>query len=39
MKLKAIYNAVILKPYEFEEELHGNIIFPLRVFKESVSVS
>ena len=28
MKLKAIYNAVILKPYEFEEELHGNIIVP-----------
>jgi co-chaperonin GroES (HSP10) len=28
MKLKAIYNAVILKPYEFEEEQYGNIIVP-----------
>jgi len=28
MKLKAIYNAVILKPYEFKEEQYGNIIVP-----------
>lgn len=28
MKLRAIYNAVILKPYEFEEEKYGNIIVP-----------
>lgn len=28
MKLQAIYNAVILKPYEFEEEQYGNIIVP-----------
>lgn len=28
MKLRAIYNAVILKPYEFEEETYGNIIVP-----------
>lgn len=28
MKLNAIYNAVILKPYEFEEEKYGNIIVP-----------
>lgn len=28
MKLNAIYNAVILKPYEFEEEHYGSIIVP-----------
>lgn len=28
MKLQALYNAVIVKPVEIEEELHGNIIVP-----------
>jgi co-chaperonin GroES (HSP10) len=28
MKLKAIYNAVIVKPIDLEEERHGNIIVP-----------
>jgi chaperonin GroES len=28
MKLEALYNAVIVKPVEPEEELHGNIIVP-----------
>jgi len=27
-KLQAIYNAVIVKPYEVEEQTHGNIIVP-----------
>jgi len=27
-KLQAIYNAVIVKPYEVEEQTHGNIIIP-----------
>jgi len=28
MKLKAVYNAVIVKPIELDEEYHGNIIVP-----------
>lgn len=28
MKLEALYNAVIVKPIEIEEETHGNIIIP-----------
>jgi len=28
MKLKAVYNAVIVKPIELEDEYHGNIIVP-----------
>jgi len=28
MKLKAVYNAVIVKPVELEDEYHGNIIVP-----------
>ncbi len=28
MKLKAVYNAVIVKPIELEEERYGNIIVP-----------
>jgi len=27
-KLQAIYNAIIVKPYEIEEQMHGNIIVP-----------
>ena len=27
-KLQAIYNAIIVKPYEVEEQTHGNIIVP-----------
>jgi co-chaperonin GroES (HSP10) len=27
-KLQAIYNAVIVKPHEIEEQMHGNIIVP-----------
>lgn len=26
--LKAVYNAVIIKPVELEDEIHGNIIVP-----------
>ena len=26
--LKAVYNAIIVKPVELEDELHGNIIVP-----------
>jgi chaperonin GroES len=28
MKLEALYNAVIVKPFEAEETTHGNIIVP-----------
>jgi co-chaperonin GroES (HSP10) len=28
MKLEALYNAVIVKPFELEETTHGNIIVP-----------
>jgi co-chaperonin GroES (HSP10) len=28
MKLKAVYNAVIVKPVDLEDEYHGNIIVP-----------
>ena len=28
MKLEALYNAVIVKPYEGEETTYGNIIVP-----------
>jgi len=28
MKLKAVYNAVIVKPIELGDEYHGNIIVP-----------
>jgi co-chaperonin GroES (HSP10) len=28
MKLEALYNAVIVKPFELEETTHGNIIIP-----------
>jgi co-chaperonin GroES (HSP10) len=28
MKLEALYNAVIVKPFEAEEITHGNIIVP-----------
>ena len=27
-KLEALFNAVIVKPIEVEEQLHGNIIVP-----------
>ena len=28
MKLKAVYNAIIVKPIELGDEYHGNIIVP-----------
>jgi chaperonin GroES len=28
MKLEALYNAIIVKPYEIEEQTYGNIIVP-----------
>ena len=28
MKLEALFNAVVVKPVEFEEEMYGNIVVP-----------